>query len=135
MPKISEVAFIHVDGISGKPKATCDKLLVRSHCMRGRNKQEGSRRSIRKARQQHSIASPKASLGNDTATKSDAPIRYTTWLSPFHASPLDFSLVTIAGNVNRNSQQLLFKRKDLICSYSLLLLVLPVLTCLIQMQF
>ncbi|KPM41160.1 hypothetical protein AK830_g5428 [Neonectria ditissima] len=44
----TQFAFISLDG-SGRPK-TEGRSLIRSHCMQGKNRQENSRRSIRRAR-------------------------------------------------------------------------------------
>ncbi|KAI3318985.1 hypothetical protein HD806DRAFT_539687 [Xylariaceae sp. AK1471] len=45
----SQFAFVTIDGNRGKVKEE-DRDLVRSRCMRGKNKREGSRRSLREAK-------------------------------------------------------------------------------------
>lgn len=126
--KMLQFAFVNIDGSSGKPRATNGKTLVRSHCMRGKNKREDSRRSVRQARQFKHVCvtnsetavcscgggggggarlDSTASTDHETTTTTTAI--YEIALSSPHASPPDLSLVSLAGDVNRHSQKLLFK--------------------------
>jgi len=53
----TQFAFVSVEGAKGKVKKE-DRELVRSRCMKGKNKKEDSRRSLREARARQAMVLP-----------------------------------------------------------------------------
>lgn len=92
----NQFEFVLTDpSISLKPGKS---LLIRSRCMQGRNKREGSRRSKRQ-RQRETLASrPSSELPRDAPTPHGVPPSLGT-----------FALVRFASTVNAEAQSLLFK--------------------------
>ncbi|KAH8657785.1 hypothetical protein BX600DRAFT_552055 [Xylariales sp. PMI_506] len=128
---LSQFAFVLMDGPSGRLQAQGDRSIIRSHCMRGKNKREDSRRSIRQARRQVRQMQPSLSTRTSTprahAKKRLANSRsVSTVASPSPcACPSDLALVVLAADVDDRSQQLLFK----FFTYDTMQYTFPVFTC------
>lgn len=81
-----QFAFVPTDH-TGKPKIA-DRALIRSHAMQGKNKREGSRRSIREA---------KKAIQQSVHPRLGPP------------PPTDLALMKLPEDVDNHSQQLLTK--------------------------
>lgn len=94
-----EVQFEFVSaGNLGKPKSA-DRRLIRSRCMQGKNRREGSRRSKQKQRRA-------------AATLTAPHIALPVWdveIPP--PPPSDIKLVRLPGELDLDSEELLYKRE------------------------
>ncbi|KAM5358278.1 hypothetical protein ACJZ2D_015436 [Fusarium nematophilum] len=70
-----------------------DRLKIRSHCMKGRNRREGSRRSVRSARQRQDASQPGALFQPQP--------------------PLDSSITQFASRVNKSAHEVLHQGNEL----------------------
>ena len=117
----AQLAFVTTDNF-GKPK-TGDRHLIRSHCMRGKNKRDSSRRSAQQARKvashstqgKHLISLPESSHPHTTESSSSewhtSHIEYeagesSELLPP--PLPMDMALISFAVDIDNRSQELLF---------------------------
>lgn len=120
----NQLTFILADGV-GRTQAT-DRLLIRSHVMKGKNQKDTSRRSIRKAKQRTSTSVEKVGhAGVNQSSHDHGPTQYRQ--VPYHAEkrnkaalvihkPVasELGLTSFANHVDREAQKLLWK-----CQYSL----------------
>ncbi|KAI8628124.1 hypothetical protein F5Y19DRAFT_154085 [Xylariaceae sp. FL1651] len=74
MTKVGQYTFVSIDGDSGRVKEG-DRELVRSRCMKGKNKREDSRRSLRAVRQSTSLSKEKKPLPHRKAAAATTPSR------------------------------------------------------------
>ena len=122
----AKFVFVQADDL-GKPKAT-DRSVIRSHCMRGRNKRADSRRSLREARQRQTAqASSGASelihaksrwWSDDLEKPSLDDVESLTaiaWLPSLHAPVSDIGLIKFVEAPNGYTRELLHKCKSPLC--------------------
>lgn len=134
-----QFAFLFADD-SGNLKAA-DRKLIRSHCMKGINVRENSRRSLRqtrkeRARQQDlSIDGPSTSGGAGESSSGALQVRESgapstqshprgdDYMSAPRPSPLNLSVLGFPGNLDSSCGELTFKCEYLVlitpgCRYS-----------------
>lgn len=120
----NQLTFIFADDV-GRTQAT-DRLLIRSHVMKGKNQKDTSRRSIRKAKQGTSTSVEKVGHAGVNQSSHDHGTTQHRQV-PYHAEqrnkaalvihkPVasELGLASFANHVDRQAQELLWK-----CEYSL----------------
>ncbi|RVX70132.1 hypothetical protein B0A52_06304 [Exophiala mesophila] len=109
-----QLTFILADDVGRTPDT--DRLLIRSHVMKGKNQKDTSRRSIRKAKQRKRTGSEQVDqcshdhgLLQRRRLYDRAEERYNSALTVHRPVASELGLATLASHVDKEAQELLWK--------------------------